>query len=125
VDQCDEKGLYVNLESAVLDCGKANRESAGMQDDPQYEHLFIDQQREVLLNYGSHPAIIMWSMCNESVFGRNFATTAEFVRKTDPSRALTASYQVKEDPDHLQGSKVEATRELMGSSHQGPRPPKI
>ena len=99
VEQCDEKGLYVNLESAVLDCGKANRESFDMHDDPQYEHLFIDQQREVILNYGSHPSIIMWSMCNESVFGRNFATTADFVRKTDPSRALTASYQVKDDPE--------------------------
>ena len=100
VDQCDEKGLYVNLESAVLDCGKASKESFGMHDDPQYEHLFIDQQREVLLNYGSHPSIIMWSMCNESVFGRNFAVTADFVRKVDSSRALTASYQVKEDPDN-------------------------
>jgi hypothetical protein len=100
VDQCDEKGLYVNLESAVLDCGKANKASAGMQDDPQYLHLFVDQQREVLRNYGSHPSVIMWSMCNESVFGPNFAATADFVRETDPSRALTASYQVKDDPDH-------------------------
>ena len=100
VEQCDEKGLYVNLESAVLDCGKASKESFGMHEDPQYEHLFIDQQREVLLNYGSHPSIIMWSMCNESVFGRNFAVTADFVRKVDSSRALTASYQVKEDPDN-------------------------
>ena len=100
VEQCDEKGLYVNLESAVLDCGKANRESRDMHDDSQYEHLFTNQQREVMLNYGSHPSIIIWSLCNESVFGRNFAATAEFARKLDSSRKITASYQVKDDPEH-------------------------
>ena len=99
VDQCDEQGLYVNLESAVLDCGKANRPSVGMNDDPQYEHLFVDQQREVVLNYGSHPSIILWSICNESVFGRNFTAAADSARKLDPSRPVTASYQVKDDPD--------------------------
>jgi beta-galactosidase/beta-glucuronidase len=98
VEQCDEQGLYVNLESAVLDCGKANRPSVDMSDDPQYEHLFINQQREVLLNYGSHPSIILWSICNESVFGRNFTATSDFARKLDPSRPITASYQVKDDP---------------------------
>ena len=100
VEQCDDQGLYVNLESAVLDCGKANRPSAGMNDDPQYEHLFVDQQREVILNYGSHPSIILWSICNESVFGRNFTAAADSARKLDPSRPVTASYQVKDDPDH-------------------------
>ena len=100
VEQCDDQGLYVNLESAVLDCGKANRPSVGMNDDPQYEHLFVDQQREVILNYGSHPSIILWSICNESVFGRNFTAAADSARKLDPSRPVTASYQVKDDPDH-------------------------
>ena len=99
VEQCDDQGLYVNLESAVLDCGKANRPSVGMNDDPQYEHLFVDQQREVILNYGSHPSIILWSICNESVFGRNFTAAADSARKLDPSRPVTASYQVKDDPE--------------------------
>lgn len=99
VEQCDEKGLYVNLESAVLDCGKANKESFDMHDDPKYLDLFTNQQREVMLNYGSHPSIIMWSLCNESVFGRNFAATADFARKLDSSRTITASYQVKDDPE--------------------------
>lgn len=100
VDQCDRQGLYVTLESAVLDCGKNNRSSEGMNDDPQYEHLFTDQQREVVLNYGSHPSIILWSTCNESVFGRNFQTVYDTTKKLDPSRPVIASYQVKKDPDH-------------------------
>ncbi|MCX6972441.1 MAG: hypothetical protein NTV93_20150 [Verrucomicrobia bacterium] len=100
VDGCDEQGLYVTLESAVLDCGKANRPSVGMNDDPQFEPLFVNQQREVLLNYGSHPSIILWSICNESVFGRNFTAAADVARTLDASRPITASYQVKDDPDH-------------------------
>lgn len=62
-----------------------------MDDDPQYEHLFVDQQREVILNYGSHPSIILWSICNESVLGRNFTAAADSARKRDPSRSFTAS----------------------------------
>lgn len=100
VDQCDEQGLYVTLESAVLDVGKANRPSVGMNDDPQFEPLFVNQQREVILNYGSHPSIILWSLCNESVFGRNFTAAANVARTLDTSRPLIASYQVKDDPDH-------------------------
>ena len=51
------RGLYVTLETAVLDCGQGRTaRPKGMHDDPQYEHLFVNQLRETVLNYGSHPA---------------------------------------------------------------------
>ena len=100
IDQCDQQGLYVTLETAVLDCGKANRPSVGMNDDPQYEELFINQLRETLLNYGSHPSIILWSICNESVYGCNFQASYDYVKIQDSSRPVIASYQVKKDKEH-------------------------
>ena len=100
IKQCDRQGLYVTLETAVLDCGKANRPSVGMNDDPQYQHLFINQLRETVLNYGSHPSVVLWSICNESVYGVNFQASYDYVHKQDPSRPVIASYQVKKDKEH-------------------------
>jgi len=100
VEQCDQKGLFVTLETAVLDCGKANRPSVGMNDDPQYRDLFINQLRETILNYGSHPSVILWSICNESVYGSNFQASYDYAKKQDPSRSVIASYQVKKDKEH-------------------------
>jgi len=100
IEQCDQLGLYVTLETAVLDCGKANRPSVGMNDDPQYRDLFINQLRETLLNYGSHPSIVLWSTCNESVYGANLQASYDYVHKQDPSRPVIASYQVKKDKEH-------------------------
>ena len=100
IEQCDRQGLYVTLETAVLDCGKANRPSVGMNDDPQYEKLFTNQLRETLLNYGSHPSVILWSICNESVYGANFQASYDYAHQQDPSRPVIASYQVKKDKNH-------------------------
>jgi len=100
VEQCDQKGLYVTLETAVLDCGKANRPSVGMNDDPQYRDMFINQLRETILNYGSHPSVILWSICNESVYGSNFQASYDYAHEQDPSRSVIASYQVKKDTEH-------------------------
>ncbi len=99
-EQCDRLGIYMILESAVLDVGKGNRPSMGMQDDPQYKQLFVSQLREMLFNYGSHPAIILWSTCNESLYGKNMQASYDFVHQQDPSRPVIASYQVTEDTLH-------------------------
>jgi len=99
-EQCDRSGIYMILESAVLDVGKKNRPSKGMHDDPKYEHLFVNQLREMVLNYGSHPAIILWSTCNESLYGKNMQASYDFVHAQDPTRPVIASYQVVEDPEH-------------------------
>lgn len=100
IEYCDQIGLYVTVESAVVDVGKKNRPSVGMNDDPQYEKFFLSQLREMVDTYGSHPAVIIWSLCNESVFGNNFRASAQLVRKLDFSRPVVASYQVIHDTKH-------------------------
>ena len=99
-EQCDQKGIYMILESAVLDVGKRHRPSIGMEDDPQYKHFFVNQLREMLFNYGSHPSIVLWSTCNESLYGKNMQASYDFVHQQDPTRPVIASYQVIGDPKH-------------------------
>lgn len=99
LEYCDEIGLYVMVESAVVDAGKENRPTSGMNihDDPKFRPFYISQLEEMLSAYGSHPAAIIWSICNESVFGRNLKASYDFVKNTDPSRPVVASYQIVMD----------------------------
>ena len=100
LDQCDRSGIYVTVETAVVDVGKAGRPSAGMQDDPAATRHFLSQLEEMILNYGSHPSAIIWSTSNESVYGPNFLESYKHCRKLDPSRPVIASYQIKNDLRH-------------------------
>ncbi len=40
----------------------------------------------------NHPAVIMWSIGNESAYGTNFQLEYDFVKKTDPSRPVSFSW---------------------------------
>lgn len=37
-----------------------------MQDDPEATRHFLSQLEEMILAYGSHPSVIIWSTANES-----------------------------------------------------------
>ena len=100
MDHCDELGMYVTVESAIVDTGKPNRPSKGMQDDPDETKHFLSQLEEMILNYGSHPSAIIWSTANESVYGLNFLESYKLCRKLDSSRPVIASYQRKHDNKH-------------------------
>lgn len=100
VEQCDELGIYVTVESAIVDVGKSFRPSKGMQDDPEATRHFLSQLEEMVLHYDSHPSVIIWSTANESVYGRNFLESYQLCRQLDPSRPVIASYQIKHDVNH-------------------------
>lgn len=100
LEQCDEVGLYVTVESAVVDVGKSNRPSVGLNDDPQFEPLFLSQLREMIAAHGSHPSALIWSIGNESLFGRNFQASYDLVKRLDASRPVVASYQAVKDERH-------------------------
>jgi beta-galactosidase len=100
LEQCDELGIYVTVESAIVDTGKDIRPSKGMQDDPEATRHFLSQLEEMVLHYGSHPSVIIWSTANESVYGSNFLKSYQLCRQLDPSRPVIASYQIKYDVNH-------------------------
>ena len=82
---CDEYGLYMTAE--------ANQESHGFGYGPESEAkkpLFAQQIMERNQNnvrsHFNHPAIIVWSLGNETVNGPNFEAAYDWVKAEDKSR---------------------------------------
>lgn len=100
LEQCDEIGMYVTVESAIEGGGQPGRPSEGMHDDPAATRYFLSQLEEMVLNYGSHPSVIIWSTANESRYGLNFLESYKLCKRVDPSRPVIASYQQIEDAKH-------------------------
>lgn len=88
-DLCDQYGLYVMDESDV-EChgfklaGNYNRIS----DDPDWERAYVDRIERMVHRDKNHPCIIMWSLGNESCFGRNHEAMAAWAKNADPTRLL-------------------------------------
>lgn len=114
VVETDRQGVYVAVESAIVNVGKGKadttsldeptergtRNAAGKHEDPDEAVHFLSQLQEMLLTYGSHPSVIIWSTANESLYGRNFLESYALCKRVDPSRPVVASYQVREDAAH-------------------------
>ena len=95
--ETDKQGMYVMLESAIVDVGVPHRPSKGLENDPNETKHFVSQIKEMIWTYGSHPSNIMWSTANESLFGLNFQKSYDACEELDPSRPVMASYQRVED----------------------------
>jgi beta-galactosidase len=84
LDLCDEHGLY------VID--EANLESHDFHNflchDPRYATAWLDRVMRMVVRDKNHPAIIFWSLGNESGYGPNHGAAAGWVRDYDPSRPL-------------------------------------
>ena len=84
LDLCDEHGLY------VID--EANLESHDYCDelchDPRYATPWIDRAMRMVYRDKNHPAIIAWSLGNESGCGPHHDAAAGWIRSYDPSRLI-------------------------------------
>ncbi|MFH1497078.1 MAG: glycoside hydrolase family 2 TIM barrel-domain containing protein [Verrucomicrobiota bacterium] len=84
LDLCDEHGLY------VID--EANIESHDFHNtlckDTRFATPWLDRVMRMVVRDKNHPAIIFWSLGNESGYGPNHAAAAGWVREYDPTRPL-------------------------------------
>ena len=84
LDLCDELGFYV--------IGEANIEShafiSSLCNDTRYLTAFVDRVGRMVQRDVHHPAVVMWSLGNESGAGSNHEAAAAFARSFDPSRPL-------------------------------------
>lgn len=107
---CDEYGLYV-IDEADLEChgfgiaGDLNQIS----DDEEWEAAYVDRIERMVERDKNHPSIIMWSLGNESGYGRNHAVMGEWAKRRDPGRLV-----------HYEGE----TRELMNEEGHSNDPQK-
>lgn len=83
LDIADELGLYVEDEASFC--------WVGVSDDLRNAPRILQLTAELLARDRNHPSVFMWSLCNESQFGRSFELSRDWVRAADPSRPLAAA----------------------------------
>ncbi len=94
-DLCDKYGFYVIAETDLETHGtdyyrdeNGNSDPNVLTDDPAWEKAYVDRMERMVSHYKNHPCIIIWSLGNESFYGRNHRKMIDYVRKTDDSRLL-------------------------------------
>ena len=88
-DLCDRYGLYV-IDEADLECHgmDASGDISRISDDPAWTDAYVDRVERMVGRDKNHPAVILWSLGNESGFGRNHVAMADWVHAHDPSRPV-------------------------------------
>jgi beta-galactosidase/evolved beta-galactosidase subunit alpha len=112
LDLCDVYGLYV-IDETDLEChgfssvgvnpmtlaqdsqSRARSYTAMAQaaarwtsDNPEWEEAYVDRAARMVERDKNHACVIMWSLGNESFFGRNFEAMATWVRAHDSTRLI-------------------------------------
>ena len=80
LDMCDELGFYVTDETDIETHGFAAKvpddrftpyEEGNPNNMPEWEEAFVERMRRMVERDKNHPGIIMWSLGNESGYGKN------------------------------------------------------
>ena len=82
---CDEYGIYVTAESNIESHGMGYGDKS-LSKDARFHDMHIERQRHNIYVLKNHPSIIVWSLGNESGYGKNFEDAYDFVKAYDPSR---------------------------------------
>lgn len=95
VEFCNQQGIYVEVETAVcfVDTYRQKNYAPGAtQNDPAHAAQYVSQVKEMVSTFRSHPAVIIWSIGNESIYGSNFRKSWDYVKAQDRSRPIIWSY---------------------------------
>ena len=88
---CDKYGLYVLAETDIESHGFEELKDFDMNylaNHPDWEDAFIERMLQMIKRYINHPSIIIWSLGNESGFGKHHKKMAEKTREIDPTRPI-------------------------------------
>ncbi|MBE3561856.1 MAG: DUF4981 domain-containing protein, partial [Ktedonobacteraceae bacterium] len=89
-DLCDEYGLYV-IDEADLECHGfclTLEPQKWSSDNPAWEAAYLDRAERMVQRDKNHPSIILWSLGNESFYGRNHAAMYHWIKTYDPTRLV-------------------------------------
>jgi beta-galactosidase len=90
-DVADELGLWV-IDEADLEChgfGEVGADAAKFtSDNPEWTEAYIDRARQMVQRDKNHPSIIIWSLGNESFYGRNHQAMYDYIKTVDTSRPI-------------------------------------
>ncbi|MGH3172021.1 MAG: glycoside hydrolase family 2 TIM barrel-domain containing protein, partial [Trebonia sp.] len=89
LELCDRYGLYVVEECDIETHGF---EEVGWRgnpsDDPAWAAVYADRMTRMVERDKNATCVVMWSLGNESGWGRNLAANARWTRRRDPSRPV-------------------------------------
>ena len=77
----DEQGLYVENDGPFCFVW-----DAALSQDLRNAPWMVSVMSEYVERDRNRPSVAIWSICNESAFGRDFEMVHQFVRKSDPTR---------------------------------------
>lgn len=87
----DELGLWI-LDECDLEChGLFVVGGDGLKftsDNPDWEEAYLDRVRQMVMRDFNRPSIILWSLGNESGYGRNHEKMYRFIKSVDTSRLV-------------------------------------
>lgn len=90
-DLADELGLWV-LDEADLEChgfAATGADAAKFtSDNPIWETQYVDRARQMVARDKNHACVIMWSLGNESFYGRNHQAMYDCIKEMDPTRLI-------------------------------------
>lgn len=96
VEMCDEYGFYIISESDIETHGcndlynplKEFPTYSVLAEDPRYLESILDRIRKNVIRDQNSPSVIIWSLANESGYGRNFELAADWISEYDDSRLI-------------------------------------
>jgi beta-galactosidase/beta-glucuronidase len=89
LDLCDEYGLYVIDETDVETHGMGHTGNlSALSDDPAWQEAYVERAVRMVERDKNHPSVIMWSLGNESGYGRNHVAMARWMHENDPTRPV-------------------------------------
>lgn len=100
-DLCDEYGIYMVAE--------ANQESHGFgyhagapAGEPAFAKQIMERNQHNVEAFFNHPAIIFWSLGNETIDSQNFVAAYEWIKSQDPSRPVQYEQAHKKNHTDIQ-----------------------
>ncbi len=84
LDACDELGIYVEDETAVV--------FVKHRDINNHRDQYFSQMAEMIESHRNHPSVVIWSLGNESYWGPGIAECYKHAKAVDPERPLMFSF---------------------------------
>ncbi len=88
-DLADKMGFYVmdeaNIEAHGLDFMK---DRSPLRESPSWGSVILGRIKSMVERDKNHPSVVIWSLGNETLDGRNFSDAAGWIRDRDPSRPI-------------------------------------
>lgn len=89
LELADRFGLYVIDEADLETHGfQLIGDYERLSDDPAWEPAYVDRLERMVRRDRNHPSVIMWSLGNESSYGRNHAAMYRRAHDLDPTRPV-------------------------------------